>query len=1683
MKGASLFEALERREMLSAVPPLPVFATGEFSVETGRSDASATLNIDRSHFQLTSGDVLVGIRAIATDDAGLFDPKAPTLKAQSNEPIKALYEFDNVGDTTDGLSIFNLTEDRYHLMLASESGYSGSASIQVSLLGDLDGDQDVDQSDRDHLVGLMRSRDYDSEADVNGDGRLTSFDFSMLRRNMGESIDLSTTDNQSPIAGSDTFAVYGLDHVELEGLYNNDSDPDLFESTRISTADRMTQLGARISVGPEGVFYYPSTSKKLANLPPGQTVEDSFTYTLSDKQGASDTAKVTINFTASLARNDEGHTSEDAPLFVSSELGVLANDGDLAVELENRNLTIIAADDLSSLGAKISMAADGSYLYDPTGVEVIRQLTHNGILTDSFTYTVRDQTSDATDEATVYVSIIGIAEGREDLYSFGESETFVATAPGVLANDGNEAKLVTTGELTSDLGVSVTLSPDGALTYHGPSSGKVDFIFAGESTTDWVDYEVEANGQTHTVRATFLITGENDVPSAGFAQAFTDADSEVEIDLLEFAYDKDHFDVLSVETIDFASASGVELELSSDGRTLKYDPTNTEALARLTEGEAFQDTFRYTIRDLAGATSEGLATLFVTGVNDAPLADFDEFFTDEDTPLEATTNAFNLLDNDSDIDGDDSDPLFNPEIQVTSFDALSLMGASVFILPNGTFSYDMGSSTEIDALQPGDSVTDSFNYTITDQGGLTAVGTAFIEIQGIADLTFQAMAETLASEEAPGVLTDAIAGSNVSAKCLSSNFGALVKISDDGSFSYDITGVDSKKLDELFNDFSLGDILYDHFQFDYTDGFGLPATQTVTIELTRSRVEAIKSAARRSVAFRAKSEITFDDLATVDDQSAAEAHILVNGKDRDPDHGQRVVYFDGGIDRSTNSAFVKVTIDGLSRTFTKQYPVGVPPIPYRVSYFGTDIVDSVIVRHLRKNDDLGLLSYFETKGGNDSIFVDDAFATIASGDGNDKITLDAKSRAWVHAGPGDDVVDGLTSGRYYGEEGDDTLKSYLGPHEGNFQLVMEGGPGNDTILSKAATGAQLDEFQRRYSESNPFRGGIEMRGGDGNDTITAYHQFALSHINGGAGDDVINGGPGKDYIITGPGRDVTNVGGGKDNTVADHLEGVDQTKYGTTDSVSGVGSDVQASIKELDRAGALMATLSGDKKTLRLAGPTGYGFDLVTPGAWQVVDNNGAETFRIDTNVALVTAVGNLPIPVTPLTALSFNTATDTQPNQGRVMGSNFTAFDFDVTGGLFKSFGDIGLSFSSLQSLDFSVKMGHEVGVDQLLKGVPYIVATSNALNNLVKFGTTSISATVGLDWTIAIDPTDPMVYFKSNVQGGSFAGGFAFSNKGQVVFRPVHPVPGMPNDGQLEGHLFWDGKVSLGIEPVDVSIEGQGLIDLDANNDGNLSLGTLPQKLGQVVNGQANVLELLDDVAVGFNGKINAEVPLTPAFGLTVPLSGGSIVYSKRVLGFVGGTIQPFTNTFLDFIEVPSSFVQGHYNFNRNEFSLAGEARNARIAGFELNGAAWNYEITNQRMAFGVGIRLFPVNANVSGAIEFNPFAIELQGRSSIDLDFGPFDASLGAEFSIAANRERFGIGAEFWARASLDIGVCDLFAELKAGVMYYVGPGGVDLTGHGRVVGGCGAIRIGLDAEFHTHGFKVDLPWPVPNIDVKW
>ena len=182
-------------------------------------------------------------------------------------------------------------------------------------------------------------------------------------------------------------------------------------------------------------------------------------------------------------------------------------------------------------------------------------------------------------------------------------------------------------------------------------------------------------------------------------------------------------DVLTVTTTGAQVGTYGTVTIAANG-TYSFTLNNGNAAVQaLGVGETLTQSFNYTISDGNGGTSTSTLTITITGTNDGPVANADTNTIAEDTVAPVTGN---VLTNDTDVDGD--------TLVVTTTGAQVGTYGTVTIAANGTYSFALNNgNAAVQALGVGETLTESFNYTISDGNGGTSTSTLTITITGTND--------------------------------------------------------------------------------------------------------------------------------------------------------------------------------------------------------------------------------------------------------------------------------------------------------------------------------------------------------------------------------------------------------------------------------------------------------------------------------------------------------------------------------------------------------------------------------------------------------------------------------------------------------------------------------------------------------------------------------------------------------------------------------------------------------------------------------------------------------------------------------------------------------------------------------------------------------------------------------------
>ena len=511
--------------------------------------------------------------------------------------------------------------------------------------------------------------------------------------------------NDGPVATAD--AISGTeDNLVLTGSLVA-TDVDIPETLSFSVADGGAPTSGTVTVNPDGTYTY-QLSDSAQSLSAGETLTDTFTYEVADSQGAVSTATITITIVGTndgpVATADMVSGTEDAGVLTGT---LVATDADAS-----DTLTFSLAEGGEPTSGSVVVNADGTYTYTLGDTQ---SLAEGETLADTFTYSV-DDGQGGTSTATVTITIIGTNDGPvATAGTLTGSEDSTVLTGSLVASDADATDTLTYslaegGEATSG---TVVVNADG--TYSYTVGDAAQSLGDGETLTDTFTYDVtDSQGEVSTATITITIVGTNDGPVATEGTLSGSEDTGVLTGSLA-ATDADSGDTMTFSLAEAGDPEFGTVTINADG-TFSYMPS--AEMQALAVGDTQIDTFTYQVSDGAGGTDTATVTVTITGSNDGPVAVADSGTTAEDAAI-----TIDVLANDFDVDSGSS-------FEVTSFDGTSASGASVTQNPDGTFSYDPSGSEALTALDDGETATDTFTYTITDEHGASRTATVTVLVTG-----------------------------------------------------------------------------------------------------------------------------------------------------------------------------------------------------------------------------------------------------------------------------------------------------------------------------------------------------------------------------------------------------------------------------------------------------------------------------------------------------------------------------------------------------------------------------------------------------------------------------------------------------------------------------------------------------------------------------------------------------------------------------------------------------------------------------------------------------------------------------------------------------------------------------------------------------------------------------------------
>ncbi|MEA3034365.1 MAG: hypothetical protein QOH04_116 [Sphingomonadales bacterium] len=537
---------------------------------------------------------------------------------------------------------------------------------------------------------------------------------------------IDLTHNNAPIAFDDSASTnedVGT-YVSSTSVLANDFD---WEHDNLSaTPGTFNGVYGQLVMHANGTYTYtPYASTQ--SLAEGQSVQDSFTYTVTDGS-LSDTGTLTITVAgrndAPVANPDTASGTENQVLTVN----VLANDTDVD---NGAILTVIAASAPSGKGT--ASIVGNQVQFDPGTAfdHLAAGATEQVVLS----YTITDEHG-ATSSSTVTVTVTGTNDGPVAHADTASTTENAAISVAVLANDTD----VDDGAVLSLVSAS---GPAGKGTV-GMSGNNVTFnpgtdfdhLAAGATENVVINYTMQdEHGASSSSTLTITVTGTNDAPVAHADTASTTENAAIAVAVLANDTDADDGAVLSLVSASGPAGKGT---VGMSGNNITFNPgTDFDHLAA---GATENVVINYTVQDEHGATSNSTLTVTVTGTNDAPVAHADTATTDENTAISVA-----VLANDTDVDD-------GAVLSLVS--ASGPAGKGTVGMSGNNVTFNPG--TDFDHLAAGATENVVVNYTMQDEHGASSSSTLTVTVTGTNDAPV-AHADTATTSENAPVTIDVLA--------------------------------------------------------------------------------------------------------------------------------------------------------------------------------------------------------------------------------------------------------------------------------------------------------------------------------------------------------------------------------------------------------------------------------------------------------------------------------------------------------------------------------------------------------------------------------------------------------------------------------------------------------------------------------------------------------------------------------------------------------------------------------------------------------------------------------------------------------------------------------------------------------------------------------------------------------------
>ncbi|MGZ9083841.1 MAG: Ig-like domain-containing protein, partial [Rhodoplanes sp.] len=491
---------------------------------------------------------------------------------------------------TDGVTaqVYKLADARQTSAISDGwrmSVYDVSAHFALPARGDLKltlgfavlNDQTPDNPSRLLVDNVRLNRPIDAHQElVRTDGSLLTY------RECPEAGDDAISTVGGVAIGEDTIAVFGGDLLLANDRPSRGADGAAMKIVELDTSGTIgtaSLSGGGVAYDPRGRFDF---------LSEGQTGTDTFRHFMSDANGGSDQAEVTITV---IGRNDAPSANADSVMVEEGGdwvLNVLANDDDVDSDDDRGTLRIVAAS-AAATGALVAFTgvAGAGLVYRPSNSGAFAGLGEGETAIDTISYTIEDSHG-VSAQGSALVTVVGRNDAPTARHDQGATDEDTMISLAVLSNDTdpdvrdqlvvgavNGTAVEPGAQVTLVSGAIIGVGADGTLRYD-PASG-LSHLARGQTATDTFSYSAwdrtDGHGGASTANVSVTVSGRNDAPIAVNDVLSTNASSRLTVaasTLLSNDIEVDAGDRMTLIGIDSSSTLGAPVGF--DGATVSYDP-------------------------------------------------------------------------------------------------------------------------------------------------------------------------------------------------------------------------------------------------------------------------------------------------------------------------------------------------------------------------------------------------------------------------------------------------------------------------------------------------------------------------------------------------------------------------------------------------------------------------------------------------------------------------------------------------------------------------------------------------------------------------------------------------------------------------------------------------------------------------------------------------------------------------------------------------------------------------------------------------------------------------------------------------------------------------------------------------------------------------------------------------------